>query len=109
MDIYGHTQVWNNHGLAKYKTSMYVSCEISFNYHFFCADAERTGVAQSVQCLTTDWAAGVRSLADAKDFPLTSVSRPNLKPTQTPIQWVTVVLSPEVKRGRSVTLATHSI
>jgi hypothetical protein len=27
-------------------------------------------------------------------FPLTSVSRPALKPTQPPVQWVTVVLSP---------------
>jgi hypothetical protein len=26
------------------------------------------GVAQSVQCLTTDWTTGVRSLAEAKDF-----------------------------------------
>jgi hypothetical protein len=40
-------------------------------------------------------------------FPLASVSRPALGPTQTPVQWVTGVLSPGVKRGRGVTLTTH--
>jgi hypothetical protein len=36
-----------------------------------------------------DRAIGVRSPADAKDFvPLTSVSRPALRPTQPPVQWV---------------------
>jgi hypothetical protein len=29
----------------------------------------RAGVAQSVQCLTTDWTAGVRSPTEAEDFP----------------------------------------
>jgi hypothetical protein len=50
---------------------------------------------------------GVRSPAGAKDFPLTSVSRPALGPTQPPVQWVPGVLSPGVKRGRGVTLTTH--
>jgi hypothetical protein len=40
-------------------------------------------------------------------FPLASVSRPALGPTQTPVQWVPGVLSPRVKRGRGVTLPTH--
>jgi hypothetical protein len=35
-------------------------------------------------------------------FPLTSVSRPTLRPTQPLVQWL-----PGVKRGRSVTLTTH--
>jgi hypothetical protein len=51
-------------------------------------------VAESVQCLTTDWAIGVRFPAGPKDFPLTSVSRPALRPTQPPVQWVPGVLSP---------------
>jgi hypothetical protein len=34
-------------------------------------------------------------------------SRPALGPTQPPIQWVPRVLSPGVKRGRSVMLTTH--
>jgi hypothetical protein len=40
-------------------------------------------------------------------FPLASVSRPALGPTQPPVQWVPGVLSPGVKRGRGVTLTTH--
>jgi len=37
------------------------------------------------------------------------VSRPALRPTQPLVQWVPGVLSPGVKRGRGVTLATHPI
>jgi hypothetical protein len=40
-------------------------------------------------------------------FPLASVSRPTLRSTQPPIQWVPEVLSPGVERGRGVTLTTH--
>jgi hypothetical protein len=40
-------------------------------------------------------------------FPVTSVSRPALRPTQPPVQWVPGVLSPGVKRCRGVTLTTH--
>jgi hypothetical protein len=40
-------------------------------------------------------------------FPVASVSRQVLEPSQLLIQWVQCVLSPSVKRGRSVTLTTH--
>jgi hypothetical protein len=40
-------------------------------------------------------------------FPLASVSRPALGPTQPPVQWVPGVLSPGLKCGRGVTLTTH--
>jgi hypothetical protein len=67
-------------------------------------------VAQAVQCLATGWTT-VRSVFDSRQgqriFPVSSVSRPALGPTQPPVQWVQGVLSPGVKRGRNVTLTTH--
>jgi hypothetical protein len=67
-------------------------------------------VTQSVQCLATGWTTG-RSRFDPQQgqriFPLASVSRPTLRPTQPPVQWVPRVVSPGVKRGRGVTLTTH--
>jgi hypothetical protein len=50
---------------------------------------------------------GVVNIVDFFIFPLTSVSRPALGPTQPPVQWVPGVLSPGLKRGRGVTLTTH--
>jgi hypothetical protein len=68
------------------------------------------GLAQAVQCLTTDWTTG-RSRFDPRRgqriLPVAPVSRPALGPTQPPVQWVPGVLSPGVKRGRGVTLTTH--
>jgi hypothetical protein len=40
-------------------------------------------------------------------FPLTSVSRPSLGATESPVQLVPGVLSPGLKRGRGVTLSTY--
>jgi hypothetical protein len=71
---------------------------------------EMSRVAQVVQCLATRWTTG-RSRFDPRQrqqiFPLTSVSRPVLGPTQPPVQWVPRVLSLELKRGRGVTLTAH--
>jgi hypothetical protein len=69
-------------------------------------------VAQSVWCLATGWTTE-RSRFDLRQrqriFPLASVSRPALGPTQPPVQWVPGVLSTWVKSGRGVTLTTHPI
>jgi hypothetical protein len=40
-------------------------------------------------------------------FPLASLPRPALGPTQAPVEWAPGVLSPVVKRGRGVTLTTY--
>jgi hypothetical protein len=50
----------------------------------------------------------VQSPAEARHFPLASVSRPALGPSQSPVQWVPGVLSLGVKGGRGVTLTTHT-
>jgi hypothetical protein len=42
-------------------------------------------------------------------FPLTSASRPALRPTQPPIHWVPGAISAGVKRGRGVMLTTHPL
>jgi hypothetical protein len=63
-------------------------------------------------CLVTDWTTGLLRFDPRQRqefFPLTSVSRPALGHTQSPVQWVLVVLSPGVNRGRSVTLTIHCI
>jgi hypothetical protein len=45
--------------------------------------------------------------AQARDFPITPVSRPALRSTQPPVQWTPGVLSPGLTSGRGVTLTTH--
>jgi hypothetical protein len=49
----------------------------------------------------------VQSMAEAKLFPLTFVSRPGLGFTLTLVQWVPGVLFPGVKRSMGVTLTSH--
>jgi hypothetical protein len=58
---------------------------LHFQIYYIDSGAE---VAQSVYCLTTDLMIRVRAPAQAKHFPLASVSIPALKPTQPPFQWV---------------------
>jgi hypothetical protein len=53
-----------------------------------------------------DRAIGVR-YPGQRIFPLASVSRPALGPTQLPVQWVPGVLSLGLKRSRGVMLTTH--
>jgi len=62
----------------------------------------------SVSMVLDDRAIKVRSRQTQRIFPPAPVSRPVLKPTQPPLQWVQSVLSPGLKRGRGVTLTTHN-
>jgi hypothetical protein len=54
-----------------------------------------------------DQAIGFDPRQGQRIFPLSSVSRQVLEPTQPPVQWVPGVLSPGVKRGLGVTLTSH--
>jgi hypothetical protein len=85
-------QIWSSWEWKKYTCSMYLqprgsSVSIVSDYEL------------------DDRAIGVRSPAEAKDFPVTSVSRPALGPTQPPVHWVHPF--PGAKRGRGMTLTTH--
>jgi hypothetical protein len=67
-------------------------------------------VAQAVKCLATGWTTGRLRFHPGRGeriFPLASVSRPALGPTQSHVRWVTGAISPGVKRGRGVMLTTH--
>jgi hypothetical protein len=48
-------------------------------------------------------------LDDKRIFPLTFVSRPALRPTQSPVQWVPGALSLWVKRSQGVMLTTYPV
>jgi hypothetical protein len=69
-------------------------------------------LAQAVQCLATDWTTW-RSRFDPPQvqriFPLASVSRLSLGPTQSSVQWAPRVLCPgEVRPGRDTDHSTPS-
>jgi hypothetical protein len=69
-------------------------------------------MSQLVQCLTTDWATRLSGLDPRQRqrlFRLASVTKPALRPTQPPKQWVPWVHSPGVKRCRGVTLVTDKV
>jgi hypothetical protein len=68
----------------------------------FTFPKQRVRVAQLVYCLTTDWTSG-RSGFDSRQgqriFPVTSVSRPALRPTHPPVQWILGVFTPGQSAG----------
>jgi hypothetical protein len=67
-------------------------CSKSQRYYLNCG----ARVTQAVQCLATNWTTG-RSRFDSrqwrKGFSSILLSRPALRPTQPPVQWLPVVLS----------------
>jgi hypothetical protein len=83
------------------------SCHLNYTSHTLQFRSRGSSVSIVSDYGLDDWAIGVRSPTGTKDFPVTSVSRPALGPTQPPVQWIPVILSPGAKRGRGVTLTTH--
>jgi hypothetical protein len=78
--------------------------------HFFSATlCGESGSSVSSVCLRAGRPGDRGSIPSRGEWiiSLASVSRPSLRPTQTPVQWVPGVLSPELKRGRGVTPTTH--
>jgi hypothetical protein len=84
-----------------------------------CSCRSWSPTAQATASHFTDWATPLNSVwlragrlgfdpwQGQGIFLLAPASRPALRPTQPPIQWVLEVLSPGVKRGRGVTLTNH--
>jgi hypothetical protein len=66
-------------------------------------------VAQSVQCLATDWTAGVRSLTEAEDFSSNLCVQTGSGAHPASCTVGTGGSFPGVKRGRGVMLTTHPL
>jgi hypothetical protein len=50
--------------------------------------------------LWTDWTTGVRLIAGAETYLISTMSRTTLKPTHAPIQWILEAISPSFKWPR---------
>jgi hypothetical protein len=72
-----------------------------------CTSIAINEITRNNRCLTTGWTIGVRPRQGQRIFLLAPASRPALRPTQPPVEWVPGVLSRGVKRGRGVMLTTH--
>jgi hypothetical protein len=68
----------------------------------------RRWVAQSVQCLTTDWTTGFRSQTEAKDFSSSLCVQTSPEAHRASYPMGNGCPLPTLKRGRGVTLTTHS-
>jgi hypothetical protein len=97
----------------KYSTCHSTVCNIAQQIILFNVYGTRYRSQGSSVSIVSDYglddpAIGVRSPAEENySFPLTSVSRPVLRPTQPPVQWVWGGPFPGAKRGRRVTSHPH--
>jgi hypothetical protein len=110
--IYGHTQY-----IRKWPQSM----GRFIRYHSVAVTSNQPGIrhkvtfesntqnGRSLDSVVSDYALDRGSIPGRGEriFLLAYVSRPALRPTQLPVQWVPGVLSPGVKHGRGVTLTIH--
>jgi hypothetical protein len=81
------------------------SCKVHFTFikHAFTYRSRGSSVS-----FMSDYGLDDRGSIPETIFPLASASRPALGPTQRPVQWIPEVLSAGIKRGRGVTLTTHT-
>jgi hypothetical protein len=98
-----YVQLYNNvgHQIVPRIPESYVATETASWPLSICCLHTLRWVAQAVQCLSTGWTTGRYRFDPRRGqriFPLASVSRPTLGPTQPPVQWVPGVLSPGLKR-----------
>jgi hypothetical protein len=73
------------------------------------SEHNRAGIAQSVQCLTTDWTAGVRSPTQAEEFASTVCVQTGSGAHPASCTGGTGCSFLGVKRGRGVMLTTHPL
>jgi hypothetical protein len=101
----------NQRFLKKFLISQTAGTEHQIQYRYLeivlCCYCRGARVGQSCNVWLRTGRPGFDPRQRQRIFPLASVSRPALGPTQPPVQWVPGVLSPVVKRGRDVMLTTH--
>jgi hypothetical protein len=93
-------KIWNAHSAGK-----------NFKENFYLYKAFKSKFAVCIYSLTTQldtlWMAGVQILARARFILFSKASKPALRPTQSPIQWILGPLSLGIKQhGRE---ADHSL
>jgi hypothetical protein len=94
--------------MISFHNILYVGILWWFKYNIYIYRSRGSSVSIVSGYGLDDRAIEVRSPAGARIFPLTSVFRSALGPTQPPVQWVPVVLSLGVKRGHSPHLVPRS-
>jgi hypothetical protein len=79
-------------------TCIETSVFILFPFPFLCKGTGRAQLIQGLSYVPRDRGYGVRILVQTRGFLFSITSRPDLGPTQPPIQWVPGAVSPGIKR-----------
>jgi hypothetical protein len=81
-------------------------CEVTLEWTKLYNELQEPGSSVSVVSRYVDDRGSIPGRGE-RIFPLASVSRPALRPTQPPVQGIPWVLSSVLERGQGVTLTTH--